>query len=120
MTQLASLRVDYAFSPTLSLRTLTQYNSSRDQWSTSARFRYIYRPGSDLYIVYDEVRRDINYIYRPGSDLYIVYDEVRRDINGIPVAQEFRDRRLIIKATYLLSMVVGSWQTSRLILPLST
>ena len=99
MTQLASLRVDYAFSPTLSLRTLTQYNSSRDQWSTSARFRYI---------------------YRPGSDLYIVYDEVRRDINGIPVAQEFRDRRLIIKATYLLSMVVGSWQTSRLILPLST
>ena len=99
MTQLASLRVDYAFSPTLSLRTLTQYNSSRDQWSTSARFRYI---------------------YRPGSDLYIVYDEARRDINGIPVAQEFRDRRLIIKATYLLSMVVGSWQTSRLILPLST
>jgi hypothetical protein len=83
VTQLASLRVDYAFSPTLSLRTLTQYNSSRDQWSTSARFRYI---------------------YRPGSDLYIVYDEVRRDINGIPVAQEFQDRRLIIKATYLLSM----------------
>ena len=82
VTQVGSLRVDYAFSPTLSLRTLTQYNSSRDQWSTSARFRYI---------------------YRPGSDLYIVYDEVRRDINGIPV-EEFRDRRLIIKATYLLSM----------------
>ena len=83
VTQLGSLRVDYTFSPTLSLRTLTQYNSSRSQWSTSVRFRYI---------------------YRPGSDLYIVYDEVRRDINGIPVAQEFRDRRLIIKATYLVSM----------------
>ena len=83
VTQLGSLRVDYTFSPTLSLRTLTQYNSSNEQWSTSARFRYI---------------------YRPGSDLYIVYDEVRRDINGIPVAQEFRDRRLIIKATYLLSI----------------
>ena len=82
VTQVGALRVDYAFSPTLSLRTLTQYNSSRNQWSTSARFRYI---------------------YRPGSDLYIVYDEVRRDINGIPV-EEFRDRRLIIKATYLLSM----------------
>ena len=51
-------------------------------WSTSARLRSI---------------------YRPGSDLYIVYDEVRRDINGIPI-EEFRDRRLIIKATYLLSM----------------
>ena len=83
VTQLGSLRVDYTFSPTLSLRTLTQYNSSTEQWSTSVRFRYI---------------------YRPGSDLYIVYDEVRRDINGIPVAQEFRDRRLIIKATYLVSM----------------
>ena len=82
VTQLGSLRVDYTFSPTLSLRTLTQYNSSREQWSTSARFRYI---------------------YRPGSDLYIVYDEVRRDINGIPV-EEFPDRRLIIKATYLVSM----------------
>ena len=43
------------------------------------------------------------YIYRAGSDLYIVYDEVRRDVNGIPV-DEFRDRRLIIKATYLVSM----------------
>ena len=83
VTQLGSLRVDYTFSPTVSLRTLTQYNSSNKQWSTSARFRYI---------------------YRPGSDLYIVYDEVRRDVNGIPLAQEFRDRRLIIKATYLLSI----------------
>ena len=83
VTQLGSLRVDYTFSPTLSLRTLSQYNSSREQWSTSARLRYI---------------------YQPGSDLYIVYDEVRRDINGIPVVEEFRDRRLIIKATYLLSM----------------
>ena len=82
VTQLGALRVDYTFSPTLSLRTLTQYNSSTEQWSTSARFRYI---------------------YRPGSDLYVVYDEVRRDINGLPITEEFRDRRLIIKATYLVS-----------------
>ena len=82
VTQLGSLRVDYTFSPTLSFRTLTQYNSSSERWSTSARFRYI---------------------YRPGSDLYVVYDEVRRDINGLPVTEEFRDRRLIIKATYLVS-----------------
>ena len=82
ITQLGSLRVDYTFSPTLSLRTLTQYNSSSEQWSTSARLRYI---------------------YRPGSDIYVVYDEVRRDINGLPITEEFRDRRLIIKATYLLS-----------------
>ena len=48
-----SLRLDYALSPTMSLRTLTQYNSSTEQWSTSARFRYIHSPGSDLYVVYD-------------------------------------------------------------------
>ena len=83
VTELGALRVDYTFSPTLSLRTLSQYNSSSDQWSTSARLRYI---------------------YRSGSDIYIVYDEVRRDVNGIPIREEFRDRRLILKATFLLSL----------------
>ena len=82
VTDLGSVRLDYTFSPSLSLRTLTQYNSSNEQLSTSARLRYI---------------------FRPGSDLYVVYDEVRRDINGIPI-EEFRERSLIIKATYLLSM----------------
>lgn len=83
VTDLGALRVDYTFSPALSLRTLSQYNSSSDQWSTSARLRYI---------------------YRPGSDIYVVYDEVRRDVNGIPIREEFRDRRLILKATFLLSI----------------
>ena len=82
---LASFQLDYALSPTMSLRSITQYNSSSEQWSTSGRFRYIYRPGSDIYIVYDEVRRD----------------------DAIPVSpwvEQFRERQLIIKMTYLLSM----------------
>ena len=82
---IGSFQIDYAFSPAVSLRTLTQYNSSADQWSTSARFRYIYRPGSDIYIVYDDVRRDT-------------------DIPVSPFLEEFRDRQLLIKVTYLLSM----------------
>ena len=82
---IGSFQVDYAFSPAISLRTLTQYNSSTDQWSTSARFRYIYRPGSDIYIVYDDVRQDTN-------------------IPVSPFLEEFRDRQLLIKVTYLLSM----------------
>ncbi len=85
VADIGSFQLDYAFSPQLSLRTLTQYNSSTEQWSTSARFRYIYRPGSDIYIVYDEVRRD----------------------DAIPVSpwvEQFRDRQLIVKMTYLLSM----------------
>jgi len=83
VAEVGSLQVDYALSPAMSLRALTQYNSQSEQWSTSARFRYI---------------------YRPGSDIYIVYDEVRRDIAGIPLPNEIRDRQLIVKMTWLLSL----------------
>jgi hypothetical protein len=83
---IGSMQLDYAFSPRMSLRSITQYNSSSEQWSTSARFRYIYRPGSDIYIVYDEVRRD------------------PQDLPTTPFVEEYRDRRLIVKMTYLLSM----------------
>jgi hypothetical protein len=76
---LASLRVDYAISPTMTLRAISQYNSTTDQIGTSARFRWT---------------------YRPGSDVYLVYDEVRRDPTGLPL---FQERRLILKATHLLS-----------------
>jgi len=76
---LVSLQADLALSPRMSLRTRTQYESDTDQWVTSARFRYI---------------------YKPGSDLYIVYDEVRRDPTGLPI---YRDRQLLVKMTYLMS-----------------
>jgi hypothetical protein len=79
VASVGSFRIDYAASPSMSLRTLTQYNSLTDQWSTAARFRYTYMPGSDLYIVYDEVRRD-------GSGFTVI-----------------QDRQLILKATYLFS-----------------
>ena len=79
VTSVTSFRIDYAMSPTVSLRTLTQYNSLSEQWSTALRFRYT---------------------YLPGSDLYIVYDEVRRDATGFV---EIQDRQVILKATYLLS-----------------
>ncbi len=79
VAELGSIRVDYALSPKMTLRTLTQYNSLSDQWSSSVRF---------------------NYIYRPGSDIYIVYDDVRRDPTGL---SEIRDRQILVKFTYLLS-----------------
>lgn len=69
----------------MSLRTLTQYNSFTDQLSTSGRLRYTYRPGSDIYVVYDEVRYDPSVL-------------------SSPFAVESRDHQLIIKVTYLLSM----------------
>ena len=79
VTSVTSFRIDYAMSPTVSLRTLTQYNSLTEQWSTAVRFRYT---------------------YMPGSDLYIVYDEIRRDATGLV---EIQDRQLILKLTYLMS-----------------
>ena len=76
---LASLRIDLGLSPTMSLRALTQYNSQNDQFSSSARFRWTYKPGSDVFIVYNELRRD------PTTGVY------------------FRDRSLILKATFLVT-----------------
>ncbi len=76
---LASIRVDYALSPEMTLRTLTQYNSTTNSVSTSVR---------------------LNWIYFPGSDLYVAYDELRSDLPGVPWLQ---NRQLAIKMTYLLS-----------------
>ena len=70
---------DLAISPEMTLRTLSQYNSLTDSVSTSVRF---------------------NWIYRPGSDLYIAYDELRMEVPGVPWLQ---NRQLAIKMTYLLS-----------------
>ncbi|MGE0157787.1 MAG: DUF5916 domain-containing protein [Gemmatimonadales bacterium] len=85
VADIASLQLDYAFSPTLSLRSLTQRNSLTDQISTSARLRYMFRPGSDIYLVYDEIRRDSPWVTDPL------------------LMNEYRDRQLLLKMTYLFS-----------------
>ena len=79
IADLASFRLDYTLSPEMTLRTLTQYNSTTDSVGTSVRF---------------------NWIYMPGSDLYIAYDEFRQDIPGVPWLQ---NRQLAVKMAYLLS-----------------
>ena len=79
VADLGILRFDLALSPEMTLRTLTQYNSTTDAVSTSVRF---------------------NWIYLPGSDLYIAYDELRMDIPSVPWLQ---NRQLAVKMTYLLS-----------------
>jgi hypothetical protein len=56
VTDLASLRVDFDFTTEMSLRSLVQYNSQSDRLLANVRFRYIYVPGSDLYVVYNETQ----------------------------------------------------------------
>ena len=41
-----------------------------------------------------------NWIYMPGSDLYVAYDELRLDMPGVPWLQ---NRQLAVKMTYLFS-----------------
>ncbi len=79
---LASLRVDFALSPTMTLRSIGQYNSQEDEFGLAARFRWTYSPGSDLYVTYDEQH----------------YDPF--DPTGI---LEIRERRLTVKATFLIT-----------------
>jgi hypothetical protein len=81
LTNLAILRADYAFSPRTTLRTLLQYNSSTKEVTSSIRFNFIHRPGSDLYIVY-------NGLDRTGLEPNVF----------VP-----HDRQLVVKFNYLLS-----------------
>jgi hypothetical protein len=76
---LGTFRFDYSFSPTMTLRSLFQYNSSSRELNSSIRFHFIYRPGSDLYVVYNDLRVDT-----AGS-------------------AQVRDRQLVVKFNYLLS-----------------
>jgi hypothetical protein len=76
---LAILRFDYAMSPRMTLRTLSQYNESTRQLSTSVRYNFVYRPGSDVYVVYDDLQ------------------------GKTPNQPEVRNRQILVKMTYLLS-----------------
>ena len=89
VADLASLRLDLTLSPTVTLRSLSQYNSLTGELSNSIRFNWIYSPGSDIYIAYDEMRLD---------DLFYLNPHVRRSPWG-----DVRNRQIAVKMTYLLS-----------------
>ena len=47
-------RVSYSFSTTLFTKLFTQWSTDRDVLSTNFLVNYIYRPGSDFYLVFDQ------------------------------------------------------------------
>jgi hypothetical protein len=55
-SRLIGSRVTYTATPLLFVSALVQYNSSTHSVSTNARMRWEYRPGSELFIVYNEER----------------------------------------------------------------
>ena len=80
VVNLAIMTLDFTISPRMTVRSLSQYNSYAKQFTTSARF---------------------NYVYRPGSDIYVTYDELQVDAAGRPTT--VRNRQLAVKSTFLLS-----------------
>jgi len=55
-TELARFRIDYSFTPTMFLNAFVQYNGASRTWLTNVRYRFIYRPLSDFYLVFNETR----------------------------------------------------------------
>ncbi len=56
-THLAASRVQVAFRNDLAVQGLFQYNRDTQQLSTNVRFNWILKPGSELYVVYNELDR---------------------------------------------------------------
>ena len=56
MTTLVTTRATYTMTPLMFASALVQYNSDRNALSTNIRLRWEYRPGSELFIVYNEQR----------------------------------------------------------------
>lgn len=51
-----SLRLAYAFSTRVAVNALIQYNGFDDEFSVNVRLNVIHRPGSDLFVVFNERR----------------------------------------------------------------
>ncbi len=83
-TDLAGLRVNWAFNTRFIINTLLQYNSETNELSTNLRLNFIHSPGSDLFIVYNESRG------REGEDFS----------EGLPS----RNREVILKFTRLFRL----------------
>jgi hypothetical protein len=53
-TTVLRARSDYAFSPLMFVSGLVQYASNERVFSSNLRFRWEYRPGSELFVVYTD------------------------------------------------------------------
>jgi hypothetical protein len=56
LTKLISTRTTYSMTPRMFVSALVQYSSTTTSLSANLRFRWEYRPGSELFIVYTEGR----------------------------------------------------------------
>ena len=59
-SNLVSSRLTYTLSPRMFVSGLLQYQSRTDSVSTNARFRWEYKPGSELFVVYSDGRTTLS------------------------------------------------------------
>ena len=59
-SNLVSSRLTYTLTPRMFVSGLVQYQSRNDAVSTNARFRWEYRPGSELFVVYNDGRTTLS------------------------------------------------------------
>ena len=55
-TNLAVGRATFAFSPRSYIRAMVQWDDDSREMRTNVMYRYIYKPGADFYLVYDETQ----------------------------------------------------------------
>jgi hypothetical protein len=55
-TNLVGGRINYTFTARTALSALLQYSTADDSFQSNLRFRWEYQPGSDLFIVYSDLR----------------------------------------------------------------
>jgi hypothetical protein len=87
-SNVVNFRVSHSFSPDFYLKGFVQYNDDRDTASFNFLWWYHYKPGSDLYVVYNQ-----------GWDLDVPLTS--RDVP--PSSSRVRSRSLQVKLTYWLA-----------------
>jgi hypothetical protein len=76
-THLAGSRVTYTLTPLMFVSALLQYNSGTNSVSTNARLRWEYRPGSELFVVYNEDRNTLTPSF-PSTNTRAIIVKVNR------------------------------------------
>ncbi len=67
-TRLFELRADFGFSPDISWANLVQYDNESGILGFQSRFRWILRPGNDLFLVYNRGWQDLEDKFVPAFD----------------------------------------------------
>lgn len=65
-TQVATARIDLKFTPNLSWRSLTQYDNLTDTIGVNSRFRWIFKPGNEVFLVLNQ-GIDIQENWKPST-----------------------------------------------------